>query len=201
MMVNYGVLLVAYLLGSIPFGLLITRTVGVDVRTVGSGNIGATNVLRTGKKWLAALTLLMDTAKGYAAVLVAAYGLLYGDVGNYLCWLYAAGMAAILGHIFPAWLKFKGGKGVATALGVLSALAPLLAGYYVLCWCMVFALSRYASLASIAGFWFLLPVNHMTGQAIDPLFLLLVALLATWTHRTNIRRLRAGEEPKIGVKK
>jgi acyl phosphate:glycerol-3-phosphate acyltransferase len=183
-----------YLLGSIPFGLLLTRAAGgPDVRTIGSGNIGATNVLRTGRKGLAAATLACDMLKGTLAVLAAAH---YAGGEAAL----AAGLGAFLGHLFPVWLKFKGGKGVATYIGVLLGLAWPAALIFCAIWLTVAALSRYSSLAALiasaltpATLWFL-------GQpSIAMLFLLLSALL--WImHRANIGRLLAGQEGKIGVK-
>jgi len=182
-----------YLLGSVPFGLLLTRaTGGPDIRAIGSGNIGATNVLRTGRKGLAAATLLCDVLKGTISVLVAArYNI---DAAL------AAGMGAFLGHLFPVWLKFKGGKGVATYIGVLIGLywpAALLFGAI---WLAVAAATRYSSLAALIasaltpiGLWFFgLP-------SVAALFLLLTVLL--WVmHRANIARLLAGSEGKIGAK-
>jgi len=182
-----------YLLGSIPSGLLLTRAAGgPDIRAIGSGNIGATNVLRTGHKGLAAATLLCDMLKGTIAVLVAARY----NVDAAL----AAGMGAFLGHLFPVWLKFKGGKGVATYIGVLIGLywpAALLFGAI---WLAVAAVTRYSSLAALIasaftpiGLWFF-GVAHVAA-----LFLLLTVLL--WImHRANIARLLTGSEGKIAAK-
>jgi acyl phosphate:glycerol-3-phosphate acyltransferase len=187
-------LAVGYLLGSIPFGLLLTRAAGgLDIREIGSGNIGATNVLRSGRKGLAAVTLLCDALKGTAAVLLTAH---YATPDAAL----VAGLGAFLGHLFPVWLKFKGGKGVAVYIG-------LLIGFYwpgalIFCtiWIAVAALSRYSSLAALVasaltpfGLWLLGQPNAAA------LFLLLSALL--WlTHRANIGRLLQGSEGKIGAK-
>jgi len=186
--------LLGYLLGSIPFGLLLTRAAGLgDIRKVGSGNIGATNVLRTGRKGLAAATLICDMLKGTAAVLLAKH---YAGAEAAL----AAGLGAFLGHLFPVWLKFKGGKGVATYIGVLLGLAWPAALIFCAIWLIVAAVSRYSSLAALiasaltpATLWFL-------GQpSIAALFLLLSALL--WImHRANIGRLLNGSEGKIGAK-
>ena len=182
-----------YLLGSIPFGVLLTRaTGGPDLRTIGSGNIGATNVLRTGRKGLAAATLLCDMLKGTVAVLVA---MRYGPEAAL-----AAGLGAFLGHLFPVWLKFKGGKGVATYIGLLVGLHWPAALIFCLIWLAVAAASRYSSLAALIasaltplGLWLL-------GQPeIAALFLLLTVLL--WVmHRANIARLLNGSEGKIGAK-
>ena len=182
-----------YLLGSIPFGVLLTRaTGGPDLRTIGSGNIGATNVLRTGRKGLAAATLLCDMLKGTVAVLAAMH---YGPDAAL-----AAGLGAFLGHLFPVWLKFKGGKGVATYIGLLLGLHWPGALIFCAIWFVVAAASRYSSLAALIasaltpfGLWLL-------GQHdIAALFLLLTILL--WVmHRANIARLLNGTEGKIGAK-
>ncbi|MGQ0457447.1 MAG: glycerol-3-phosphate 1-O-acyltransferase PlsY [Hyphomicrobium sp.] len=181
-----------YLLGSIPFGLLLTRWAGLgDVRAIGSGNIGATNVLRTGNKWLAAATLLLDGLKGAAAVLIADH--FYGQVPAML-----AGLGAFLGHLYPVWLKFRGGKGVATFLGVVSALSWQTGLAFAALWLAVAFLTRYSSLAaivaSIATPLILLALGqleHATAAAIMVLFILM-------KHLANIGRLVEGKEPKIG---
>jgi acyl phosphate:glycerol-3-phosphate acyltransferase len=184
--------LFGYLLGSIPFGLILTRlTGGPDVRTIGSGNIGATNVLRTGNKPLAAATLLCDILKGTAAVLVAAH---FAGRDAAL----AAGLGAFLGHLFPLWLRFKGGKGVATYIGLLLGLYWPGALIFCALWLVVAAATRYSSLAALVAsaltpvaMWFL------GVQDIALLFLLLTTLL--WImHRANIGRLIDGSEGKIG---
>jgi len=182
-----------YLLGSIPFGLLLTRAAGgPDIRDIGSGNIGATNVLRTGNKGLAAATLLCDMLKGTLAVLVALYFAPEAGI--------AAGLGTFLGHLFPVWLKFKGGKGVATYIGVLIGLYWPAALLFCAIWLTVAAISRYSSLAALISsalmplsLW-LLGLPHMAA-----LFLLLTVLL--WImHRANIVRLINGSEGKIGIK-
>jgi len=186
-------LIFGYLLGSIPFGLIFTRMAGLgDVRKIGSGNIGATNVLRTGRKGLAAATLLGDALKGTVAVLVAAqWGPQFATV---------AALGAFLGHLFPVWLKFKGGKGVATFIGVLVGLKPLAALIFCLIWLGVAFASKYSSLSALIAsaatpvvLW-LLGEPGMAGVAI-----ILVALL-WWKHSQNISRLLAGTEGKIGQK-
>jgi glycerol-3-phosphate acyltransferase PlsY len=183
--------LLGYLLGSIPFGLLLTRAAGLgDIRKVGSGNIGATNVLRTGRKGLAAATLLLDALKGAAAVLIAA------QVGELAAVGAAAG--AVLGHMFPVWLSFKGGKGMATALGVMWGLYWPVGAIACAAWLVVAAISRYSSLATLLSVavapiaaWFL------TDSRAAILLTLLVPLV--WArHHQNISRLLAGTEPKIG---
>jgi glycerol-3-phosphate acyltransferase PlsY len=187
-------LIVGYLLGSIPFGLILTRLAGSgDIRTVGSGNIGATNVLRTGRKWLAAATLLGDMLKGAAAVLIMRK---IGGIDAAL----AAGFAAVLGHVFPVWLNFKGGKGVATYIGVLIAVSWPVALSFAVIWGVVAALSRYSSLAGLIAtaatpvlLWIFVRGNAAW------VFAVLTALV--WImHRGNISRLMAGTEPKIGSK-
>ncbi len=181
-----------YLLGSIPFGLILTRAAGgPDVRTIGSGNIGATNVLRTGNKKLAAATLLCDVLKGTVAVLLTAH---YASHDAAL----AAGLGAFLGHLFPVWLKFKGGKGVATYIGLLIGLAWQAALIFCAVWLVVAFATRYSSLAALVAsavtpvaMWFL------GAQNAALLFFLLTTLL--WImHRANIERLLAGTEGKIG---
>jgi len=185
-------LIVGYLLGSIPFGLILTRAAGgPDVRTIGSGNIGATNVLRTGRKGLAAATLLCDALKGTAAVLLAAH---YAtpDAAP------VAGFGAFLGHLFPVWLKFKGGKGVAIYIGVLIGLYWPSALIFCAVWLGVAALSRYSSLAALVASALTPLALWLLGQPnAAALFLLLSALL--WImHRANIARLIAGTESRIG---
>jgi acyl phosphate:glycerol-3-phosphate acyltransferase len=182
-----------YLLGSIPFGLLLTRAAGgPDVRTIGSGNIGATNVLRTGRKGLAATTLVCDVLKGTAAVLVVAH---FAGHDAAL----AAGFGAFLGHIFPAWLKFKGGKGVATYIGLLIGLYWPGALIFCAVWLAIAFLTRYSSLAAlIASAVTPFALWALGTPRTAALFALLSALL--WImHRANIRRLIDGSEGKIGA--
>jgi glycerol-3-phosphate acyltransferase PlsY len=187
-------LIVGYLLGSIPFGLILTRLAGTgDIRSLGSGNIGATNVLRTGRRGLAAATLLGDMLKGAVAVLVMK------NVGGTDPAL-AAGFAAVLGHVFPVWLNFKGGKGVATYIGVLIAVSWPVALSFGIVWIVVAGLFRYSSLAGLiatlvtpALLWV-----FVRGNA-DWVFAILTVLI--WVmHRSNISRLLAGTETKIGSK-
>jgi glycerol-3-phosphate acyltransferase PlsY len=182
-----------YLLGSIPFGLLLTRAAGgPDIRAIGSGNIGATNVLRTGRKGLAAATLVCDMLKGTLAVLVTAH---YTGPEAAL----VAGVGAFLGHLFPIWLKFKGGKGVAVYIGVLLGLAWPAALIFGAIWIAVAAATRYSSLAALVASALTPLVVWFLGQpSVAALFLLLSALL--WImHRANIARLLAGSEGKIGA--
>ena len=184
--------LLGYLLGSIPFGLLLTKAAGLgDVRAIGSGNIGATNVLRTGNKTIAAATLLGDLLKGTAAVLLADY--FFGDDAALV-----AGLGAFLGHIFPVWLRFKGGKGVATYIGVALGLAWPVAAIFGVFWLVTALLFRRSSLAGLVASFttpFAMFAFHGTRAAL--LFVLLTAIL--WLrHTANIERLLAGTEPKIG---
>jgi glycerol-3-phosphate acyltransferase PlsY len=186
-----------YLLGSIPFGLLLTRAAGMgDIRSIGSGNIGATNVLRTGNKSLAAATLLLDAAKGAAAVLIARY--LWGEDAAML-----AGLGAFAGHILPVWLQFKGGKGVATYIGVLMGLNWIVGLIFCAVWLVIAFARRYSSLAAL------------TAAATAPIFAYVVgdqdltlaaacgvmSVILMMTHRHNIMRLWNNTEPKIGSEK
>jgi acyl phosphate:glycerol-3-phosphate acyltransferase len=184
-------LFAGYLLGSIPFGLVLTRSAGLgDIRKVGSGNIGATNVLRTGHKALAAATLVGDVLKGTVAVLI---GSAYGPNTAIL-----AALGAFLGHLFPIWLHFRGGKGVATFLGCLLGLAPLAALAFAALWLAVASLTRYSSAAALAASATTPVALWLLGERqMAELFILLAALL-WWKHRENIRRLVAGGEGRIG---
>ncbi len=182
-----------YLLGSIPFGLLLTRAVGTDIRTVGSGNIGATNVLRTGNKGLAAATLLLDAAKGAAAVLLARY--YAGEDAAML-----AGAAAFVGHCFPVWLKFRGGKGVATLLGVTLAAVPLAGVAALLTWAAAAAATRYSSVGGMAAAVAAPVAATLLGRADWALLFVPLVLLLIARHHENIARLRAGTEGRIGAK-
>jgi glycerol-3-phosphate acyltransferase PlsY len=187
----YAGALLAYLLGSIPFGLLLTRLAGLgDLRQIGSGNIGATNVLRTGNKTLAALTLLLDGGKGAAAVLIAR------SLGPDMAVL-AAG-AAVIGHLFPVWLRFRGCKGMATGLGVWLALAWPVGLTACATWLVVAALSRYSSLASLVSIA-AAPLYALFFADVQRAELgVLLAVLIILRHHANIRRLVTGREPKIG---
>jgi glycerol-3-phosphate acyltransferase PlsY len=189
---SWAFVVLGYALGSIPFGVLLTRAAGLgDVRAIGSGNIGATNVLRTGKRGLAAATLLLDAAKGGAAVLLS----LQWAGQNAALW---AGLGAVLGHLFPLWLAFRGGKGVATGLGV------LLAAYWpvgvIACavWLLIAKLVRISSAGALAAFAAAPAVAWAFGQRPLALFAVAIAALVFIRHEANIRRLLAGTEPRIG---
>ena len=192
----------AYLLGSIPFGFLLVLLLHKqDVRTTGSGNIGATNVARSGGRMLGLLTLLLDVAKAYVAVKIAQHFTAGSFAGSVSDLAVAAGVTAVLGHVFPVWLRFRGGKGVASALGAFLALSPLLALCLVAVFVLVFALTRYVSLASIIAaasaplFLFYL-VHHLTITAFAGF--LFICLLVILKHHANIRRLLAGTESRFG---
>jgi glycerol-3-phosphate acyltransferase PlsY len=186
-------LLLGYLLGSVPFGWLLTKLSGLgDIRGIGSGNIGATNVLRTGRKGLAAATLVLDGLKGAVAVLIAR-ALLYDQDTALL-----TGLAAVLGHLFPIWLRFKGGKGVATGLGVLVAAAWPIGVAACAVWLLVAGLARVSSLASLAAFSFA-PFAALVLEEFGVVKLsFTIAVLVFVRHQANIRRLLAGTEPRIG---
>ncbi len=195
-----GALLFGYLLGSIPFGLILTRIAGLgDVRKIGSGNIGATNVLRTGNKGLAAATLLLDALKGTAAVLIAqTYGIELGLI---------AGLGAFLGHLFPVWLLFRGGKGVATYIGVLIGIAflPLLSAWmlplvFAAVWIATAIILRYSSLAALLAAIVTPVVAWFVGLGDVAAGLAFMSLLTFIKHRANIGRLLSGSESKIGSK-
>lgn len=196
-------LAIAYLLGSIPFGYILVRLFRKeDIRTTGSGNIGATNVVRSGAKGLGILTLLLDLLKGVAAVLIARH-LAPGTPGFPSDLAVLAGVAAVLGHIFPVWLGFKGGKGVATALGVFLALAPFAALCSLGVFIAVFSFTRYVSLASILAAVFLPLFAMLLMTDRSPIFIggvIFLALLVIAKHRANIARLMSGTENRFGKK-
>lgn len=184
-------LLIGYVFGSVPFGLILTRLTGAgDLRSIGSGNIGATNVLRTGRKGLAAATLLLDMAKGLVAVLLVAHWL--------PGWQGLAALGAFLGHCFPVWLRFKGGKGVATLMGVSLGLAWPVGLVYAVTWLAVLALTRFSSIAgmmaAVVAPLAALATNHGEFSPV----LLVMAAFVLFLHRANIGRLRAGTEPRVG---
>ena len=184
-------LAIGYLLGSIPFGLVLTRLTGAgDLRAIGSGNIGATNVLRTGRKGLAAATLLLDMAKGAAAVMIGQrYGADQAVIG---------GAAAFIGHVYPAWLKFRGGKGVATMLGITLALNWVLGIVFAVVWLAALAVTRISSVSGMAAAVSAPIVASLFGQMGLGYALLGLAIIVLWKHRANIGRLIDGTEPKVG---
>lgn len=180
-----------YLIGSVPFGLVITKIAGLgDIRDIGSGNIGATNVLRTGRKDLALATLVLDSAKGAIAVLLAMPFGLQAEMG--------AALGSVLGHMFPIWLRFKGGKGVATTLGVLLAFVPWVGVACCVTWVITAAVTRISSLSALMA---MLLAPFFTAYFYTPHWSWLIAtmsLLVWWKHRANIARLMQGTEPRIG---
>ena len=187
-------LAVGYLLGSIPFGLLLTRLAGKgDIRDIGSGNIGATNVLRTGAKGLAAATLILDAVKGAVAVMIAQR--YWPDAINY------AAAGALVGHLYPVWLRFKGGKGVATLLGILVPLLWQAALVYMVVWLGLLLMLRISSASGIAAAASAPITAAILGKMALVPMLLGFALLIIWKHQENIRRLLKGEEPKVGKNK
>lgn len=188
-----AVLMIGYLLGSVPFGLLLTRAAGAgDLRRIGSGSTGATNVLRTGRKGLAAATVLLDVGKGTAAVVVGR--MVAAEPGALL-----GGLAAVVGHMFPVWLKFRGGKGVATGFGVLLAAMPAVGGIAGLLWLAVVLVVRISSAGALVASAAAPLLTWLLGQGPQALAAVVaIAVLVFIRHRTNIARLLAGTEPRIG---
>jgi acyl phosphate:glycerol-3-phosphate acyltransferase len=191
---DFGALVFGYLCGSIPFGLLLTRWAGTqDLRSIGSGNIGATNVLRTGRRDLAAATLVLDALKGTFAVLVASF--VFGSVAGL-----AAAIGAFIGHLFPVWLGFKGGKGVATFLGCLIGVAWPAALVFAIAWLAIAFLTRYSSAAALTASLASPIALFIRGPALAGWVFVLLAILLWIKHRPNIERLLNGSETKIGKK-
>ena len=197
-MTTYLLIAAGYLLGSIPFGVILTRMFGAgDLRQIGSGNIGATNVLRTGRKGLAAATLILDGAKGAVAVLLARH--FFPDTGDHGAMV--AGAAAMIGHCYPVWLKFRGGKGVATLLGLSLALAWPIGLVFAVVWLGTVLLLRISSLGGMLGA-VAAPIAALAfGHLVYFSGLAGLAIVVLWRHRENIARLRAGTEPRVGAKK
>jgi acyl phosphate:glycerol-3-phosphate acyltransferase len=189
-------LALGYLSGSIPFGLLLSRWAGLgDIRTIGSGNIGATNVLRTGNKKIAALTLLCDGLKGYFPVLAASF---YGNTDA----MTAAGLAALAGHLFPVWLKFKGGKGVATGLGITFGWSWILGLVFCGMWLLGFFATKISSVSALGAVAIVALIAIFTDVSVVGWLPSLVVAIVVWiTHRANIERLLSGEEPKSSFSK
>tara|TARA_A100000171_G_scaffold49898_1_gene59974 strand:+ start:1458 stop:2120 length:663 start_codon:yes stop_codon:yes gene_type:complete len=205
-LISLIVILAAYLIGSVSFAVVVSRTMGLkDPRTFGSGNPGATNVLRTGNKKAAILTLVGDTFKGWLAVFLAT--LIASEFGLGAALVAAAALAAFLGHLFPVFLNFKGGKGVATALGVLAGLEPFVALATLATWLIVAYASRYSSLAAVMAAIFA-PLYYLFGadiawrlQGSTTFVLIIIAVMLCYRHSANITRLIKGTEPKIGKSK
>lgn len=193
-----ALVLMGYLLGSIPFGIILTRLFGAgDLRQIGSGNIGATNVLRTGRKELAVATLILDGAKGAVAVFLARH--FVPELGQDGAMI--AGAAAMVGHCYPVWLKFRGGKGVATLLGLSLALAWPIGVVFAVVWLAAAWLSRISSLGGMVGAVSAPIAAVALGYPVYAIGLAGLAVIVLWRHRENIARLRAGTEPRIGSKK
>ena len=180
----------SYILGSIPFGLIITKIfLGKDIRNIGSGNIGTTNVLRTGKKSLAAATLLFDILKGYISITIAS------EYFNEL--IYLSALICFIGHIFPVWLKFKGGKGVATYLGIILGVSFILGIVFGVVWFLIAIIFRYSSLSSILSAMIVCIYSFYTGSETQSYFLFIMFVIIIFTHRENITRLKNSKENKI----
>ena len=179
-------------MGSIPFGLILTKIfLKKDLRNIGSGNIGATNVLRTGNKTIGYITLSLDILK---AVIPVIFVKIY-----YTDFLYVASLCIFIGHVFPVWLKFKGGKGVATYLGILFAINFILATVFILTWIVIILISKYPSLASLMSAFIVLIVNFLFNGMYQSFIFILFFLLILYSHKTNIQRLKAGTENKINL--
>ncbi len=197
-MTLYLLIAAGYLLGSIPFGVILTRLFGAgDLRQIGSGNIGATNVLRTGRKGLAAATLILDGAKGAVAVLLARH--FVPELGDHAAMI--AGAAAMIGHCYPVWLKFRGGKGVATLLGLALALAWPIGLVFAVVWLGTVLLLRISSLGGMLGAVSAPLAALAFSHQVYAIGLAGLAVIVLWRHRENIARLRAGTEPRVGGKK
>ena len=182
----------SYLMGSIPFGFILTKTfLKKDIREIGSGNIGATNALRTGNKLVGYTTLILDIAKGVIPVI-------YVKI-NFPELIYIASLCAFLGHVFPMWLKFKGGKGVATYVGILFSINILLGIIFVACWVLVFLTSKYSSLSSILGTLSIPIYLFITADTNSVIFFTIMFVLIFFTHRENIKRLKNKEESKTKI--
>ena len=184
--------IVSYLMGSIPFGLILTKIfLNKDIREIGSGNIGATNALRTGNKLIGYSTLILDIAKAIIPVIFVKI--------NYPDLIYIASLCAFLGHVFPIWLKFKGGKGVATYVGILFSINLLLGIIFAASWAIIFLMFRYSSLSSIIGSISIPIYILMTGQISNAIFFGIMFILIFFTHRENIKRLKNKEESKTKI--
>ena len=182
----------SYLMGSIPFGLILTKLfLNKDIREIGSGNIGATNALRTGNKLIGYTTLILDIAKAIIPVIYVKFN--YPDI------IYIASLCAFLGHVFPIWLKFKGGKGVATYVGILFSINIILGLIFVVFWVFIFLLSKYSSLSSIIASISVPIYILITGQINDAIFFAIMFILIFFTHRENIKRLKNKEESKTKI--
>ena len=184
--------IISYLMGSIPFGLILTRVfLKKDIRDIGSGNIGATNALRTGNKLIGFTTLILDISKAIIPVI-------YVKI-NFPELIFIASLCAFLGHVFPIWLKFKGGKGVATYVGILFSINILLGTIFIISWIVIFLLTKYSSLSSIIGAISIPLYLLLTGQSNNVIFFIIMFVLIFFTHRENIKRLKNKEESKTKI--
>ena len=184
--------IISYLMGSIPFGLILTRVfLKKDIRNIGSGNIGATNALRTGNKLIGYTTLILDISKAIIPVI-------YVKI-NFPELIFIASLCAFLGHVFPIWLKFKGGKGVATYVGILFSINILLGTIFIISWIVIFILTKYSSLSSIIGAISIPLYFLLTGQSNNVIFFIIMFVLIFFTHRENIKRLKNKEESKTKI--
>jgi glycerol-3-phosphate acyltransferase PlsY len=184
--------IISYLMGSIPFGLILTKFfLKKDIRDIGSGNIGATNALRTGNKLIGYTTLILDISKAIIPVI-------YVKV-NFPELIFIASLCAFLGHVFPVWLKFKGGKGVATYVGILFSINILLGSIFIISWIVIFMLSKYSSLSSIIGAISIPVYLLIVGQSNNVIFFVIMFVLIFFTHRENIKRLKNKEESKTKI--
>ena len=188
----FAIGIISYLMGSIPFGLILTKVfLKKNIRDIGSGNIGATNALRTGNKLIGYTTLILDISKAIIPVI-------YVKI-NFPELLFVASLCAFLGHVFPIWLKFKGGKGVATYVGILFSMDILLGTVFIISWMIIFLLSRYSSLSSIIGAMSIPVYLLLTGQNNNVIFFIIMFVLIFFTHKENIKRLKNKEESKTKI--
>ena len=185
------VALTSYLLGSIPFGFILTKIfLKKDIRDIGSGNIGATNALRTGNKLLGYTTLALDISKAILPVLYVKF--------NYPDYIFIASLSAFLGHVFPLWLKFKGGKGVATYVGILFSINLILGSIFIVSWAITFLISKYSSLSSLVAS-LIVPLYLIFFKSYDSIFFIIMFVLIFYTHRENVKRLKNKEETKTKI--
>ena len=182
----------SYLLGSIPFGLILTNLfLNKDLRNIGSGNIGATNVFRSGKRNLGILTLILDTLKAYIAITIT---LIY-----FLDYIYLSALLCFLGHIFPVWLKFKGGKGIAVFLGILFALSIKLGIIFIICWISILYLTKFPSISSLISTGIIFLYSIYLKNSLESIFFFIILVIVIYTHRDNITRLKNKTENKINL--
>ena len=191
-MEHFTIGIISYLMGSIPFGFVLTKIfLKKDIRDIGSGNIGATNALRTGNKLIGYATLILDISKAIIPVI-------YVKI-NFPELIFIASLCAFLGHVFPVWLKFKGGKGVATYVGILFSIDILLGGIFTISWMIIFILTKYSSLSSIIGALSIPAYHLLAGQSNNVVFFIIMFVLIFFTHRENIKRLKNKEESKTKI--